>query len=103
MIVREVVMNNANAVIKACVWCGAAFLRGPWWLSSNPNERCGSRGELTLPRRNAEGSIPSPRTNIFLKKVIRKRCQEPFPDLMVEDKGRHGLRPSMNFGVRCSE
>jgi len=65
MVVKEMVMNNANAIIKACVWCGAAFLRGPWWSSSTPNERYGIRVELTLPRRNVEGSIPSPRTITF--------------------------------------
>lgn len=27
---KEIIMNNANSVM-ACVWCGAAFLRGPWW------------------------------------------------------------------------
>lgn len=38
--IREVVMNNAGALM-ACVWCGAAFLRSPGGSSSNPSERCG--------------------------------------------------------------
>lgn len=38
--ITEVVMNSASAFM-ACVWCGAAFLRSPGWVSSNPSERCG--------------------------------------------------------------
>lgn len=35
--IKELLMNNA-IVVKACVWCGVAFLRGPGGNSSNPNE-----------------------------------------------------------------
>jgi hypothetical protein len=31
--------------------------------------------------------------------ATKKSCQEPFSDLMLEEKDRHGLSPSMNFGT----
>ena len=47
-------MNNANAVM-ACVWCGAAFLRG-LVVKLQPERGIQLSMRLALPRRNDEGS-----------------------------------------------
>lgn len=58
---KEIFMNNANAGM-ASIWCGAAFLRG-LAVMLQPKRGVQLSVRLVLPKRNDEGSIPSPRTN----------------------------------------
>ena len=68
-------MNNANAVM-ACVWCGAAFLRG-LVVKLQPERGIQLSMRLALPRRNDEGSIPSPR-------IISGHCRGRAPVVLCD-------------------
>ena len=61
-------MNNTNA-FAACVWCGVSLLRGPVVVKLQPKREAPRPWRFVLPKREREGSTPSPRT-FFLTKLF---------------------------------
>jgi hypothetical protein len=66
--IMEVVMENL-IVFTTCVWCGVAFLWA-WWDTFNPSERSVIVNCLPDPGETRGGSIPSPRTIIYVARFV---------------------------------
>ena len=94
--VTEVIMNNTNA-FAACVWCGASLLRGPVVVKLQPKREAPRPWRLALPKREREGSTPSPRTS-FLTKLFVVPVPTRIPSVPAtwfdgESRLTRGLKP----------
>jgi len=94
--VTEVIMNNTNA-FAACVWCGASLLRGPVVVKLQPKREAPRPWRFVLPKREREGSTPSPRTS-FVTKLFVEPGPTHFPSAPAtwsdeESRLTRGLKP----------